>query len=170
MNGRTPATKATTKRLSSDSISSLFSLLHDPGTILEKDLSVCCSGSDAGPSRELKSSFHKLSTDRQKLRVEWWRKGMVHLPVNLAEVFLSRESLEERNNKQWSGIKQWGRGRADCQERCWFLQKAHEQGPHWTPWRSKSQSCRHRLSERVLLFWCYTQQLWGWLTEATCKT
>lgn len=48
-------------------------------------------------------------------------EGMVHLPVNLDEVFLSGKALEEGNNKHWSEgqrIKPRQREQPDIQELC----------------------------------------------------
>lgn len=106
MNGRTPATKATTKsykEFPSDSISSLLRLQHDPSTILEKDLSAAALDQTLVPREcSKKTALSKLSIGRQKLKIEQRREGLVHLPVNHAELSLSWEVVKKRTNKQWS--------------------------------------------------------------------
>lgn len=147
MNGRTPATKATTKRASSDSISSLLSLLHDPGTVLEKDLSALLWTRRQSPESAQKQ-LSQIEHRQAEIEGGVMEEGIVHLPVNLIGVFLSWEALEERNNKHWSeGQKIKQREKAASWPKMMFrksfTETTQQPGPNWTPLRPKSQPRRH---------------------------
>lgn len=94
-----------------------------------------CSGPDASPLRALKGSSHKLSTDRQKLRLRWRRRARSPARKSL-QVPLSWDPLEESNNKH--GQRVGDKAQTCSWTRLGKLFTTDNIRPSWTPLISES--------------------------------
>lgn len=120
MNGRTPATKATTKRLPLTAFP-LFSASYMTPAPSWKKISAPLLPTRRRSLERAQKQLSQIEHRQAEIEGGVMEEGTVHLPVNLAEVFLSGEALEERNNKHWSegqGIKSREREQPVGQEQC----------------------------------------------------
>lgn len=101
MNGRTPATKATTKRLPLTAFP-LFSASYMTPAPSWKKISAPLLRTRRQSLERAQKQLSQIEHRQAEIEGGVMEEGTVHLPVNLAEVFLSGEALEERNNKHWS--------------------------------------------------------------------
>ena len=120
MNGRTPATKATTKRLPLTAFP-LFSASYMTPAPSWKKISAPLLWTRCQSLERAQKQLSQIEHQQAEIEGGLMEEGTTHLPVNLDEVFLSGKALEEGNNKHWSEgqrIKPRQREQPDGQESC----------------------------------------------------
>lgn len=138
LNGRTPATKATTKRLplTAFPLPSAFYMTPAPSwkKISAPLLWTRCQSLERAQKQRSQNEHWQAEIEGGVME-----EGTVHLPVNLDKVFLSGEALDERwsevpgDKAEREGAATWPR----VMFRKSFTEKTQQPGPNWTPLRSK---------------------------------